>query len=104
MVSDEKIVLLLFVLRLRIVFFDGDSTNQAALIERALEVLPSIAAAIAEPLSKTEKMVFVGSGSGGGGPAAFAREFEKIAAELPETIPALSGFDLKKALSNLTGQ
>ncbi len=78
-------------------------TNNAALVEKALEVLPELAKAIAEPLSKTEKMVFVGGGSGGGGPSAFAREFERIAAEVPETIPALSGFDLKKALNNLTG-
>lgn len=78
-------------------------TNNAALVEKALEILPELARAIAEPLQKTEKMVFVGGGSGGGGPSQFAREFERIAAEIPETIPALTGFDLKKALNSLAG-
>ena len=72
-------------------------------MERALEVLPQLAAAIAEPLKQTDKMVFVGSGSGGGGPSAYAREFERMAAEIPETIPALTGFDVRKAISHLAG-
>lgn len=77
------------------------SGNQAAILEKMIEVLPKIAAAVSEPLSKTEKMVFVGGGGSGGGPSAFTREMEHVVAEVPETVEALTGIDLRKAMMNL---
>lgn len=41
--------------------------NEAAVIELLVKVLPDLAGKIAEPLSKTEKMVIINSGSGPGG-------------------------------------
>ena len=43
--------------------------NEAAVIEMIVRVLPEVAGKISEPLSKTEKMVIINSGSGPGGGA-----------------------------------
>lgn len=78
--------------------------NSGAILERIIEVLPEIAKSIAEPLAKTEKMVFVssgGNGGGGGGPAAFSKEFNRMVAEVPETVEAITGVDLRKAIEGL---
>eukprot|EP00177_Eucheuma_denticulatum_P008453 GFKZ01015374.1.p1 GENE.GFKZ01015374.1~~GFKZ01015374.1.p1 ORF type:complete len:535 (-),score=94.28 GFKZ01015374.1:285-1724(-) len=75
--------------------------NQAAILEKMIEVLPKVAAAVSAPLSKTEKMVFVGGGAGGGGPSAFTREMERVVAEVPETVHALTGVDLRKGIKNM---
>lgn len=75
--------------------------NQAAILEKMIEVLPKVAAAVSAPLAKTEKMVFVGGGAGGGGPSAFTRDMERVVAEVPETVLALTGVDLRKGVKNL---
>lgn len=70
-----------------------------------IETLPQIASAVAKPLKNTEKMVFVGSGGNGGGPSQFTKEMNRMVAEVPETISALTGYDLNKGIANLvTGQ
>ena len=68
--------------------------------------LPNIASAIAEPLKRTEKMVFVSSGGGsGGGPSQFTKEMNRMVAEIPETVSALTGYDLSKGIASMmTGQ
>lgn len=77
------------------------SGNQAAIMEKMIEILPKVAAAVSAPLAKTEKMVFVGGGSGGGGPSAFTRDMERVVAEVPETVQALTGIDLRKGISGM---
>lgn len=81
--------------------------NSGAILEKIIQILPAVARAIAEPLSKTEKMVFVSGGAGGpsggaGGPAAYTREFQRIIAEMPEVVNAITGVDLHQAVQNLT--
>lgn len=41
------------------------------------------------------------SGSAGGGPAAYTREFQRIIAEMPEVVNAITGVDLHKGVQNL---
>lgn len=77
-----------------------NSGNQAALLERIIDILPQIAEKVAKPLEKTEKMVFVGSGNSGG-PSQLTREVERIVAEVPETIHALTGFDLREGIATM---
>ncbi|GAB0489841.1 hypothetical protein MMPV_001067 [Pyropia vietnamensis] len=81
--------------------------GEAALLSAALDKLPEVAAAVAAPLAKTEKIVFVGggdgSGGGGSGPSRLSRDVEKMIAEVPETIKALTGFNVTEALSRYTG-
>ena len=77
--------------------------NEAAIADRLLTILPELASAVSEPLSKTEKIVMVGGGSNGDGIGAhrITRDVTKIVAELPELLEALTGKrldDLVKAL------
>ncbi|CDF39289.1 unnamed protein product [Chondrus crispus] len=90
------------VLRSRVMVWK-ECGNQAALLEQMVAVLPRVAEAVAGPLSKTEKMVFVGSGGsgGGGGPSQFTREMERIVAEVPETVRALTGVDIHQGIGAL---
>jgi flotillin len=76
--------------------------NDAAIADRLLSILPELAAAVAEPLSKTEKIVMINGGNGDGvGAHKVTRDVTKIVAELPELLEALTGKrldDLVKAL------
>lgn len=66
--------------------------NEAAMAQMIIEKLPEIARAVAEPLSKTEKIVIVDSGSGDGkGASKVTGYVTDIMAQLPETIEALTG-------------
>lgn len=69
--------------------------NDAAVTQMIIEKLPEIAKAVAEPLSKTEKIVVVDSGSGSGkGAAKISGYVTDIISTLPETVEALTGVDL----------
>lgn len=69
--------------------------NDAAVSQMIIEKLPDLAKAIAEPLSKTEKIVIVDSGSGDGkGAAKVSGYVTDILSTLPETVNALTGVNL----------
>ena len=69
--------------------------NDAAMIQMVIEKLPEIARAISEPLSKTEKIVIVDSGTGEGkGAAKITGYVNDIMAQLPETVEALTGIKM----------
>ena len=53
-----------------------------------------------QPLTKMENMVFVGSGNSGGGPSNFSKEMTRMVAEVPETVHALTGFDMRQGIAN----
>jgi len=73
--------------------------NDAAVTQMIIEKLPEIAKAVAEPLSKTEKIVVVDSGNGQGkGAARVSGYVTDILASLPETVNALTGINLKDVL------
>jgi flotillin len=75
--------------------------NDAAVTQMIIEKLPEIAKAIAEPLSKVEKIVIVDSGNGEGkGASKVTGYVTEIMSSLPETMEALTGIDLKKVLNN----
>lgn len=69
-----------------------------------IDILPKVAAAVSQPLSKTEKIIFVGGGGQGGGPSAFTREMERVIAEVPETVQALTGIDLRRGMQNMMNE
>ena len=76
--------------------------NQAAIIQQLVEALPKIAAAIAEPLTKTERIVIIGGGGNdGAGASKLTQDVANIIAQLPPTIEALTGVDLVETLKNL---
>ncbi len=78
--------------------------NQAAIIQQLIESLPKIAAAIAEPLAKTERIVVISSGGGdgsGAGASKVSQDVANIVAQVPATVEALTGIDLVQTLKDL---
>jgi flotillin len=81
--------------------------NDAAVTQMIIEKLPEIAKAVAEPLSKTEKIVIVDSGSGEGsgrGAAKVSGYITDIISSLPATVEALTGVDLMGTLKKGLGE
>ena len=78
------------------------SYNQAAILDKLLEQLPAIAAAVSEPLSKTEKIVVIGGGGENGtGVNRITQDVTQIIAQMPEAVEALTGIDILSSLQNL---
>lgn len=76
--------------------------NDAAIADRLLSILPQLAAAVAEPLAKTDRIVmFGGDGDGGIGAHRITRDVMKIVAELPEVLESLTGKRLDELVKSL---
>jgi len=76
--------------------------NEAAITQMFIEVLPELAKNIAEPLSKTEKIVVVNSGGdGGAGASKITGDVTNIIAQLPPVVEALSGVNLGDMLKRI---
>ena len=68
-----------------------------------IEKLPEIAANVAAPLAKTEKIVVVDNGGGDkSGAAKVSGYVTDIVASLPETVEAITGVNIKETLSRAT--
>ncbi|MCI4444863.1 MAG: flotillin [Candidatus Aminicenantes bacterium] len=76
--------------------------NEAALLETFIKVLPELAKAIAEPLSKVDKIVVIG-GDKGLGTSQITGQVTQILAQMPEVVKALTGADLGKFLRDKLG-
>jgi flotillin len=72
--------------------------NQAAVLQTVLGALPEIAKAVAEPLSKTDRITMVSTGGDGIGVSKLTGDIAKVMAELPAVVESLSGVDLKKLI------
>lgn len=72
-----------------------DKYNQAAIMELYLNNLPELAKAVAEPLSKVDKIILVG-GDKGTGATKITSQVADILAQMPEVVQSLTGVDLKK--------
>lgn len=70
--------------------------NDAAIAQMVIEKLPEIASAIAQPLSKTEKIVMIGDS----GASKITKDVTNILAQLPETVKGLTGVDITGILKN----
>jgi flotillin len=80
--------------------------TQAAILQQILDKLPQIASAIAEPLTKTEKIVIISSGSdsnGGVGASKLTRDVANTISQVPEVVEALTGISLMDLLKSLPG-
>jgi flotillin len=76
--------------------------NEAAVIEMLVKVMPEIAGRISEPLSKTEKIVIINSGSGpGGGASKLTGDVTQIIAQLPPVLESLTGVKFEKLLEQV---
>jgi flotillin len=76
--------------------------NEAAIADRLLSIMPQLAAAVSEPLSKTDKIVMLGGdGNGGVGAHRVTRDVMKIVAELPDVLESLTGKKLDELVKAL---
>jgi flotillin len=76
--------------------------NDAAIADRLLSIMPQLAAAVSEPLSKTDKIVMIGNGDGDGvGAHRVTRDVMRIVAELPEVLESLTGKKLDELVAAL---
>ena len=79
--------------------------NEAAVAQMIIEKLPEIANAVAQPLTKTDKIVIVDNGSDGSGGAAKVTGYvTDIVSQLPETVEALTGINFMEAIKNNKSQ
>lgn len=70
--------------------------NEAAMAQMVIEKLPEIAQAIAQPLSKTEKIIMIGDS----GASKITKDITNIMAQLPETVKGITGIDLTQIIKN----
>ena len=77
--------------------------NQAAIIQQLIEALPQVAAAVAQPLDQTDRIVVINSGGDGAGASKITADVSNIVAQVPATLEALTGINLVDALKSLPG-
>jgi flotillin len=76
--------------------------NEAAILQMFIDKLPDVAAAIAQPLSKTEKIVIINSGNGsGGGASRVTKDVADIIAQLPPVLESLTGLNLEQLIHKI---
>jgi len=78
--------------------------NQAAVVDKLLTNMADVVRAMAEPLSKVEKITIVSTGNdSSAGVHKITGDMTKIAAQVPALFEALSGMDIKQLMSNVQG-
>lgn len=70
--------------------------NDAAMAQMVIEKLPEIASAVAQPLSKTEKIIMIGDS----GASKLTKDITNVMAQLPETVKGITGIDLTQIIKN----
>jgi len=81
--------------------------TQAAILQQLLDRLPEIAAAVAQPLAQTDRIVIINSGgdngNGGIGASRLTQDIMNVIAQMPEAVEALTGIDLIGKIAELEG-
>jgi flotillin len=76
--------------------------NEAAVYQMFVAALPELARAVAEPLSRVEKIIMVDGGSGSGGVSRLTGQVAQILAQLPTVVESLSGVDIAEAVKRFS--
>ena len=74
--------------------------GEAGITDIVMNKMPEIAGAIAAPMSKTEKMVFISQDDATG--SKVTKDIIKTIATLPDAVEGLTGLDLKNAIAKAT--
>jgi flotillin len=77
--------------------------GQAAILQQLIQALPEVAAAVAGPLARTERIVVINTGGDGAGSSRVTKDISNIIAQVPATVEALTGVDLIETIRNLPG-
>ncbi len=76
--------------------------TQAAVVDRLITNMADVVRAMAEPLSKVDKITIISTGGDGQiGANKLTGEMTKIAAQVPALFEALSGMDMRELMSNV---
>jgi len=76
--------------------------NQAAVLDKLITGLPEVVRALAEPLSKVDKVTIVSTGNGdAAGSYKLTGDIAKIAAQVPALFEALSGVQVSELLGKV---
>jgi flotillin len=76
--------------------------NQAAVVDRLISGLPEVVRALAEPLSKVDKITIVSTGNGdAAGAYKITGDVTKMAAQVPALFEALSGMKISELLGKV---
>jgi flotillin len=78
--------------------------NQAAVLDKLLTGLPEVVRAIAEPLSRVDKITVISAGGDAHGPAGVSKVTADVAAmvaQVPALVESLSGISIGEFLRNL---
>jgi flotillin len=76
--------------------------NQAAVVDKLLTNMADVVRAMAEPLSKVDRITIVSTGNdGAAGVNKITGDMTKIAAQVPALFEALSGMDIKQLMANV---
>ncbi len=78
--------------------------DQAALVQMIVDVLPKMAAAVSEPLSRTDRITIVGGGEGGAGASKITQDVTNIVAQVPPVVESLTGIDLGQMIQAASGK
>ncbi len=74
--------------------------NQVALVEMFVNVMPQVAKAISEPLSKVEKIIMVGNGADG--VSKLTGQVASAVAQVPAVMESLTGINLTRMVESLS--
>jgi flotillin len=75
--------------------------NEAAVLQLLAPILPEIARAVAEPLSRIDRITMVSTGGGEGQVSAITNEVARVIAQVPPVIESLTGFKLEQLLAKV---
>jgi len=75
--------------------------NEAAVLQILAPILPEIARAIAEPLSKIDRITLVNTGNGDSGISRVTNEIAKVITQVPPVIESLTGLNMEKLFDRL---
>ncbi len=79
--------------------------NEAAILDKILSAMPELARALAEPLSKVDKITIVSTGDGSGKPGFGANQITgdlaKMVAQIPALLETLTGVKIQDLINQL---
>jgi flotillin len=77
--------------------------NEAAIAQMFIEKMPELARAIAEPLSKLDKITIISNGGDGVGASKITKDVVDMIAQLPPVLEGVSGVNIKELIGRLPG-
>lgn len=77
--------------------------GEAAIAQMVIDILPELAKAIAEPLSKTEKIVIINTGGDGAGASKVTQDVANVIAQLPPILESLTGLNIQQIIEKIPG-